>query len=175
MNTDLTTAEAADQARVTLATVRHWCRFGAVAARKIGRRWAIDAASLAHRVALGIRRAKPAAPKPVVFSVENMVAIGGSRWTKAGKDRVYLNDWATYAGLETGRYNTGNIASASYQGERISNSQAYKILGSIDKVWFDAADGKLHCRFGITESRVATREDVWDAIYSGIRAAIAAL
>jgi hypothetical protein len=42
-------------------------------------------------------------------------------------------------------------------------------------VWFDAADGKLHCRYGWGESRVATREQVWDAVVSGVRAAIAAL
>jgi hypothetical protein len=104
-----------------------------------------------------------------------MTAIGGSRWTKAGKDRVYLNDWTAFAGLEISRYNTGNISGASYRGEGISNSQAAKIIGSIDKVWFDTADGRLHARFGWTESRVASRQDVLDSIASGVRTAIAAL
>lgn len=166
------TSTAATTAGVTVDTIRTWCRIGAVAAAKVAGRWAIEAASLARRIALGIR--KPA-PKKVTLSVETMTAIGGNRWTKNGHDRVYINNWADFAGLEVSHYNTGNISSATYQGEDISNSQAYKILSSIDKVWFDSATGKLHCRYGWGESRVATREEVWAAIAAGIRTAIAAL
>lgn len=163
------TTTAARQASVTVATIRHWCRFGAVAAAKVAGRWVIEAASLARRIALTAKKTV------VAFTIDTMTAIGGSRWTKNGHDRVYVNDWASLAGIETSRYNTGNICSATYQGETISNSQAYKLLGSIDKVWFDAADGKLHCRYGYSESRVASPEHVWQAVVSGVRAAIAAL
>jgi hypothetical protein len=52
MSETKTTAEAARQAGVTVATVRTWCRIGAVAAAKVSGRWAIDADSLAHRIAL---------------------------------------------------------------------------------------------------------------------------
>jgi SWIM zinc finger len=52
MSETKTTAEAARQAGVTVATVRAWCRIGAVAATKVSGRWAIDADSLAHRIAL---------------------------------------------------------------------------------------------------------------------------
>ena len=168
MNTTL----AASQAHVTVATIRTWCRLGAVAAVKQAGRWIVDAASLAARIAIG-KMKRPA--KPIVYSTENMVAIGGNRWQKNGMDRVYFNDWAELAGLEVTRYNTGNISSASYQDRGISNSQAYKLLGCIDKVWFDAADGKIHGRFGWDESRVASRQDVFNAVVAGIRAAIAAL
>lgn len=165
----MNTTAAAAQAKVTVATIRTWCRTGVIAATKTAGRWVIEAASLARRIAIGNRR------KPILFTTENMVAIGGNRWQKAGMDRVYINDWQEFAGLEITRYKTGNISSASYQGYGISNSQAYKLLGSISKVWFDAADGKLHCKFGGVESRVATRDEVWDRVASGIRAAIAAL
>lgn len=47
-----TTAEAARQAGVTIATVRDWCRIGAVAAVKTSGRWIIDPDSLARRIAL---------------------------------------------------------------------------------------------------------------------------
>jgi len=60
MNPSVTTHEAAGQARVTVATIRTWCRYGAVAATKVGRRWAIDTASLARRIALGMRRTRKA-------------------------------------------------------------------------------------------------------------------
>ncbi|WP_031171589.1 hypothetical protein [Streptosporangium roseum] len=165
------TTAAATQASVTVATIRTWCRIGAVAAAKVAGRWVIEAASLAYRITLGAKKTA----KPVVFSTETMTAIGGNRWTKNGNDRVYLNDWAGFAGLEVSRYNSGNISSASYQGEDVSNSQAYKLLSSIDKVWFDAADGKLHARYGFGESRVASREELWGAVVAGIRTAIAAL
>jgi len=49
---------AAELADVARATVYTWCRMGAVAARKAGRRWVIDAVSLAHRISLGIRRTR---------------------------------------------------------------------------------------------------------------------
>lgn len=170
----MTTAAAATEARVTVDTVRTWCRRGAVAAVKMAGRWAIDAASLAARIAIGQLKSRKA-PKPAVFSVETMVAIGGNLWEHHGKRRVYLNDWAGLAGIEYDTYKTGNISGATYQGELISNRQAGLLLGCIDKVWFDAETGRLHCRYGYTESREATREEVWAEVVSGVRAAIAAL
>lgn len=44
-----TTAQAATTAGVTIATIRTWCRRGAVAATKHAGRWLIDTASLARR------------------------------------------------------------------------------------------------------------------------------
>lgn len=46
------TTTAARQAGVTTATIRTWCRKGAVAAVKAAGRWVIDAASLAYRISL---------------------------------------------------------------------------------------------------------------------------
>jgi hypothetical protein len=168
------TKTAATEAKVTVATIRNWARNGVVTATKTAGRWIIDAASLAHRLAIGALKAARRT-KPVAWTVETMTAIGGRRWQKNGMDRVYFNNWTGFAGLETTHYNTGNISSAVYQGYGISNSQAYKLAGCIDKVWFDAADGKIHCRYGFGESRVATREEVFGHIMAGIRTALAAL
>ncbi|MEU9470460.1 hypothetical protein AB0D78_28350 [Streptomyces avermitilis] len=52
----MNTTAAAIQANVTVATVRTWCRIGAVAAVKQVGRWVIDTASLAHRIAIGAMR-----------------------------------------------------------------------------------------------------------------------
>ncbi|OKH91518.1 hypothetical protein [Streptomyces uncialis] len=60
--TTVNTATAAAEARVTAATVRTWCRRGAVAATKAAGRWAIDTASLARRIAIGARRHTRKAP-----------------------------------------------------------------------------------------------------------------
>jgi hypothetical protein len=49
------TTTAATQAGVTVATIRTWCRIGAVAAAKVAGRWVIEAASLTRRIALGDR------------------------------------------------------------------------------------------------------------------------
>lgn len=168
----MNTTAAATEARVTVATIRDWARRGIIAATKVAGRWIIDTTSLVRRIAIGAMK-RPA--RKVVYTVETMVAIGGNRWQRNGMDRVYFNNWAELAGIETTHYNTGNISTASYQGAGVSNSQGYKLLGCIDKVWFDAADGKLHARYGYDESRVASREEVWDAVATGIRTAIAAL
>lgn len=58
----MNTAAAATQANVTVATIRTWCRKGAVAAIKQAGRWIINTASLAHRIAIDARRARKQAP-----------------------------------------------------------------------------------------------------------------
>jgi excisionase family DNA binding protein len=165
----ITTTEAAAQAGVTVATIRTWCRIGAVAAAKTGRRWVIEAASLARRIAL------TAKPKKVVYSIETMTAIGGSEWIRGDKHRVYINGWTNLIGLEVNHYKSGNIASAFLNGEEISNSEAYRLLGTVNKVYFDAADGKVYISWGHSAARTMDREDIAAAIFTGIRAAIAAL
>lgn len=167
----MNTSTAAIQAGVSVDTIRYWCRYGAIEATKQAGRWVIDTASLAYRIALGARRTKPA---KVEYTVETMTAIGGNRWTKAGKDRIYL-DWERFAPLEIDYYKTGNISGAEWDGEHIANRQAGLLLGSIRKVYFDVTTGALHCQYGYSESRVATREEVWETVVAGIRTAISAL
>lgn len=69
--------------------------------------------------------------------IEKMERIG-DRWQKNGMDRIYFNDLHKYIGLELHHYNTGNISSASYRGDKISNCEAKRIMGRIaGKLWFD--------------------------------------
>lgn len=174
------TTAAATLAGVTVATIRTWCRMGAVTATKRSGRWVIDSDSLTRRITIGAtrRRTQPEAPveesKPIVYSVETMTAIGGNRWRKAGRDRIYL-DWTEFVPLEIERYKSGSIWSAAWDGEGISNSQAYKILGSLHGVYYDVASRELCVEYGGRSSRVVEREEVWEAVVSGVRAAIAAL
>lgn len=60
MNTTVTTAEAAAQAHVTTSTIRLWARRGVIAATKTAGRWLIDAASLAHRIAIAALKTRKA-------------------------------------------------------------------------------------------------------------------
>jgi hypothetical protein len=50
------TTTAAKTAAVTVATIRRWCRYGAVTATKATGRWNIDEASLRHRITIGRKR-----------------------------------------------------------------------------------------------------------------------
>jgi hypothetical protein len=52
----MNTTAAATQAGVTAATIRTWCRIGAVVAAKVAGRWVIEAASLLRRIALGKKK-----------------------------------------------------------------------------------------------------------------------
>lgn len=173
----MNTREAATQAHVTTDTIRAWVRYGAITAAKTNGRWDIDPDSLAHRINLN---PKPATPKPL--TAEQVIALGGNRWTKNGMDRVYLNDWAQYAGIETAHYNTGNISGAWIDGHGIANGRIGAIIGAVDKVYFDTADGKLHVKhYGADSISVRYLDgqrdtlDLVQRIFTGIKTAAAAL
>ncbi|MDH6710936.1 hypothetical protein P3T27_007687 [Kitasatospora sp. MAA19] len=140
----VTTTSAAIRAGVTVATIRTWCRTGAIAAVKQAGKWAIDAASLTYRIKLPSLLRKT--PSPIVLTADMVVALGGRRWQKNGMDRVYISDWAEFAGLDVSYYGSGNVSGATLRGRAIANSRAGRLLGAIDRLWFDAADGRLHAR-----------------------------
>ncbi len=177
----MNTTAAATQAKVTVATIRTWCRIGAVAAAKVAGKWVIDAASLARRIEIGARR-KARKAKSVALTVEALLALGGRRWQKNGMDRIYLNNWADFAGLEVTRYGSGNISSAALGGRGIANGRAYTLLGLIDQLYFDVADGRLHIKHrGANEVEIRYLNGDRDYIdlaartFAGVRAAVAAL
>lgn len=109
------------------------------------------------------------------LSTASMIAIGGEHWTKGGHNRVYLDGWSRMIGMKTVAHKSGTIGAATYKGVGVSNTQAGKFIGCIDRVWFDAADGELHYKEGFSESRLATREQVWADIVKAIHDAIDAL
>jgi hypothetical protein len=176
----MNTTAAALQANVTTATVRTWCRKGVVAATKAAGRWIIDTTSLAARIAIG-KMKRPA--RPAAITVDALIAVGGRRWTKNGHDRVYINDWTAFAGLETSHYKTGNVSSASFQGRGIANGRVSGILRAIDSIYFDVSEGRF---FGYWSSDARSFEiryrdgerdylDLVNLTIAGIRNAIAAL
>lgn len=79
------------------------------------------------------------------ISLDELLKIG-NEWRAGAHHRVYFNDLCGLYGLETSHYGTGNIKSASLNGERISNSKARKLASmlNIGKVWFDVASGEFH-------------------------------
>ncbi|WP_354643912.1 helix-turn-helix domain-containing protein [Kitasatospora camelliae] len=178
--TTITTTEAATQARVTVATIRNWCTRGVITATKHAGRWLIDTASLTYRINLPalLRPAR----KTITLTTEAMLAIGGRRWQKNGMDRVYINDWAQFAGLDIAYYGTGNVSGATLGGRGIANGRVAGLLSKIEKVWFDAADGRLwirHYDADLVDVRYLDGErniiDLVARLRAGINAAVAAL
>lgn len=82
----------------------------------------------------------------------------GTRWTKSDTlDRVYLTDETKWrlAGLETERYGSGHISSATLNGESISNSYAREIGDALNgKIWFDVPSGKWMQKLGVLRDDV---------------------
>lgn len=58
-------------------------------------------------------------------SIEELEKMGFTRWQKNGMDRMYIN--AKALGLDCTYYKTGNISSATFNGEHISNCEAGRI------------------------------------------------
>jgi hypothetical protein len=157
----MNTTTAAAEAKVTVATIRTWARRGVIAA-----------ASLAARIAIGQMK-RPA--RKVVYSIETMTAIGGRRWQKNGMDRVYLNDFQTVPGLELDHYKSGSISYATLDGEKVSNSEGGRLATAVDKVYFDATDGKVYIKWGWGNPRSLDRDEIAARIFSAVRAAVTAL
>lgn len=65
---------------------------------------------------------------------------GFKRWTKGGHDRLYID--AESLGLEIERYKTGNVRSATWQGDRISNTDGRRLIAS--KIYVDVKTEELH-------------------------------
>lgn len=80
------------------------------------------------------------------ITLDTLTAVGGKEWKRDDKHRVYFNDLASLFGLKTSHYNTGNISSASLDGQPISNGRAREIAGALSgsKVWYDLGDQQFH-------------------------------
>ena len=72
--------------------------------------------------------------------IEKLEEAGAKRWTKYGKDRLYI-DVELVLDLDVDRYNTGNICKSLLDGEKISHARASRILGS--KIYIDLTTDEL--------------------------------
>ncbi len=73
------------------------------------------------------------------MEIQKLIEIGGVEWSKNGKHRIYFNNLAELFGLKIERYNTGQICSATLDGDKISNKVAHNYLIELMdvKIWFD--------------------------------------
>ena len=82
--------------------------------------------------------------------IEQLKKIG-NEWSSAdgSKHRIYFNDLEGLYGLKCQYYNSGNISSATFRGEKISNTTAReyqdKFAGD-KKIWFDINSGTFESK-----------------------------
>jgi len=82
--------------------------------------------------------------------IARLQTLGGRMWEKGQYRRIYFNMRLVhdYMGLNVQYYNTGNVSGATLAGERISNSEARRIISALDdcKIYYDLTDGKIYYR-----------------------------
>lgn len=85
----------------------------------------------------------------------------GNAWThpSTGAIRYYIND-PTIWGLDVDYYKSGNVSSATLDGERISNSKATELLGL--KVWIE--DGAVHVSGAISPKVPLTVDEIVERV-----------
>lgn len=69
--------------------------------------------------------------------IKELEELGFTRWQKGNMDRLYIN--AEMLGFECIYYKTGNIKSAWFQGDEISNSEGYRMKAA--KTYIDVKTG----------------------------------
>lgn len=105
----------------------------------------------AHEVARtleGDYRARMSAGLTQAWLESRLVNAGGNRWEKAGHRRLYFNNLEDLYGLELDHYGTGNISSATLNGEKISNNSARELVFELrsGKLWYDLNKGTFDSR-----------------------------
>lgn len=95
--------------------------------------------------------------------IEKLTTKGFTRWTKGKYDRLYIN--AKELGLVCEYYKTGNIHSAEFRGEGISNSEAYRMKSA--KTYIDIATEEVN-------SKNSTLEEAAKEILEEVKAEIEA-
>jgi hypothetical protein len=114
----MNTTTAATQAHVTTATIRTWARRGVIAATKRAGRWIIDAASLAHRIAIAALKTRKAAAvtqptEPVEIRIDDETTI---RAHQATNPAYGTTTWFAYKhinGWQVGIPTSGATAEAA--------------------------------------------------------------
>ena len=81
--------------------------------------------------------------------IAELIEKGFKRWTKGNLDRLYIN--AAQLGLVCSYYNTGNICSAEFNGEHISNCQARRYKAA--KTFIDIKTERIYSDY----------DGLWDA------------
>ena len=96
----------------------------------------------------------PQAGTTMTTMVEMLIGMGGRRWTKGGHDRVYIPVALScdMIGLRVSRYGSGNVSSATLNGDRISNTMTREMLTDLDGIYYDVAADKFTSCHGVASA-----------------------
>lgn len=103
----------------------------------------------------GLKQAWAEAKKPSKEQIiEKLEAMGASRWTKYGKDRMYFNRYTFMenAGFEYHMRKTGSISEAYVSGIRVSNAEGVRILYGFDCTYLNLETMQLESRGSINDN-----------------------
>lgn len=99
-----------------------------------------------HFAAIAAKAAEPE-ESAADLAAKRLARIGGKRWTRDDKDRVYFSglNILRALGWTVHFYKTGNLSSVQTPaGDYVSNCEGRRILGRFDRVYVDLADNSLH-------------------------------
>lgn len=106
------------------------------------------------------------------YTREQLERVGGSYWqtSDGSKRRVYFNRLSELYGLSYATYNSGNISSATLNGEIISNNKARHLAATLDAMmlWYDLSDGLFHWKVSRNEDQTIARHIV-DVIKTAVQ------
>lgn len=75
-----------------------------------------------------------------------LIENGGREWKKGNYHRIYfdISTMSELYGLKYSTYGTGSISSAYLNGDKISNSEAYRIISSLRDIYYDVLTEKFN-------------------------------
>ena len=88
--------------------------------------------------------------------IKELEGKGFKRWIKGNLDRLYIN--AAQLGLVCSYYKTGNVSSATFNGNSVSNCEARRMKGS--KTFIDVKTGKVYSDNDLLEKVAAELADL---------------
>lgn len=71
----------------------------------------------------------------------------GNEWQKGDHHRIYFNFEYSDLGLDISYYKSGNVSYAKYDGEKISNSQARRMMSWTGKIFYDVNEDKMKTQY----------------------------
>ena len=99
------------------------------------------------------------------YNIERLIDLGASRWTKYGKDRLYLRHFIMdNLDYKIDKYNTGNIRYAEIKGSQISNSMANKLWTCFENSYIDLATGKIYADGQKEEEAIELIEELLEEV-----------
>lgn len=78
------------------------------------------------------------------WNLTKLTEMGANRWQKNDKDRLYLSKLGPeIMGLERSYYKSGNVSAAWKDGEKISNSESFRVVEAYRDAYINLSTGEI--------------------------------